>query len=58
MWKLVSDVLRQLRANGKVSLPTFDECREILEGKMTCHKCSFVASRLLAIKRHVISEHP
>lgn len=54
-----SDVLSELREYGKmVSLPSFDECREILEGDVKCHKCQFVAAKFSAIKRHVLTEHP
>lgn len=57
MQNFLSDVLTQLREHGKVFLPSFDQCREVLEGNMTCHKCSFIASRMSALKRHFLSNH-
>lgn len=58
MQNFISDVLSQLREHGKVSVPTFDECREVLEGNMTCHKCSFVAAKMSVLKKHFLSDHP
>lgn len=52
------DVIKELTEHGKVvSLPSLDECRDILNGDIKCHKCDFVTPKFSAIKKHIRKEH-
>ncbi|XP_066147017.1 aprataxin [Euwallacea fornicatus] len=51
------NVIKSLEDNGKVLLPSPEECKKYLELPLKCHKCSVVPKNMPELKRHISTHH-
>ncbi|XP_018561611.1 aprataxin [Anoplophora glabripennis] len=49
-----TDVIEGLKENGKVILPSRDECKKYMETPLKCHKCEYLPKHMPDLKRHIL----
>lgn len=47
------DVLKSLESDGKVKLPSHEQCKQYLETHLKCHQCSYTPKNIPDLKKHI-----
>lgn len=48
------DVLKSLESDGKVKLPSQEQCKHYLDLQLKCHKCSYSPKNIPDLKKHIV----
>ncbi|CAH0547720.1 unnamed protein product [Brassicogethes aeneus] len=49
------EVIKSLEDNGKVVLPSKEECKKFMETPLKCHKCSVIPKNMPDLKKHILT---
>ncbi|KAG5898075.1 hypothetical protein JTB14_001780 [Gonioctena quinquepunctata] len=48
------EVRKTLKRNGKVTLPSKDICKSLMDTPLKCHKCSYIPKHMPDLKKHIL----
>jgi len=49
------EVHKELETHGKITLPSSELCKQLINSNLKCHKCSYVPKHMPDLKRHIVS---
>ncbi|KAF5296077.1 hypothetical protein FQA39_LY12699 [Lamprigera yunnana] len=49
------EICKKLREEGKISLPSLETCKDLLNTSLQCHKCKYVPKNMPDLKKHILT---